>query len=329
LLLLLCLCGVAPSRLTTIAILTPEAGIDYGWNQQGIAAAKAAAAAAGLKIMVADNLGYGDIRATMRELAEDGAGLLIAHASGYNTAAPEIAAETGVPVAIVDRPGALFAGRVADYTTNGAEGAYLAGVLAARMSRSGILGIVVSGEPPSWNAQSVAFIQGARVEKPTVTVRYAVIGPDAYADAAGARRVTEAVIAAGADIIFGQGNGSTFGMMLAVETAHPAHGGPVYFIDVIGDKRPMDNGELLSSVYWNLEPVYAAMIADVRAGRFGTHNYAIKLADGSVSLLRTKHIPDDVWAHVESVRQQIIAGKIVVKPEFDAGAVHTLLSRTP
>ncbi len=44
------------------------------------------------------------------KLADDGASLIIAHASGYNTAAPEIGAEKKVPVAIVDRPDANKAG---------------------------------------------------------------------------------------------------------------------------------------------------------------------------------------------------------------------------
>ena len=141
----------------SIAILTPEDGTDYGWNQQGVEAAKAAAKATGVEVVVAQGLGYGDVRPTMRELATDGASLLIAHASGYNTAAPEIGAEMKIPVAIVDTPDALKAGMVADYTLSGHDGAYLAGRLAAKMTRSKTVGIVVSGEPPSWNSQSAAF----------------------------------------------------------------------------------------------------------------------------------------------------------------------------
>ena len=83
------------AEVKSIAILTPEEGTDFGWNQQGIDAAKAAAARrAGVEVVVAEGLGYGDVRPTLRELAEDGASLIIAHASGYNTAAPEIGAET-------------------------------------------------------------------------------------------------------------------------------------------------------------------------------------------------------------------------------------------
>ncbi|MGI6246347.1 MAG: putative B6 ABC transporter substrate-binding protein [Pseudochelatococcus sp.] len=317
---------VLAAELEAIAILAPEAATDFGWNQQGVAAARAAGAAAGVKVLVAENLGYGDVRPVLRELAEDGAGLLIAHASGYNTAAPEVGAELSVPVAITDRPDARAPGKVADYTASGHEGAYLAGRLAAKLTRTGILGIVTSGEPPGWNSQSAAFIEGARAEKPDVVIRYSVIGPAAYSDAAGARRVTETVIAAGADIILGQGNGSSFGMLAAVEAGRAVDGGKVFFIDVIGDKSSIDKGHLLSSVIWNLEPVFATMIADVKAGRFGERNYGISLADGSVSLLKTPHVPDAVWQEVEAIRREIVDGAIVVKPVFDAASVHALVN---
>ena len=313
--------------LKSIAILTPEQGTDYGWNQQGVEGAKAAAKAAGIKIEVAENLGYGDVRPTLQELAEDGAGLLIAHASGYNTAAPEVGAQYNVPVAVVDTPQSLKAGAVADYTASGHQGAYLAGVLAAKMTRTGTVGIVVSGEPPSWNAQSAAFAEGVKATKPDAVIRYAVIGPAAYSDAAGGKRVTESLIAAGADIVFGEGNGSSFGMLQAVETTKATDGGKVYFIDVIGDKTPIDKGYLLSSVLWNLEPVFAAMIADVKAGSYGSHNYDINLKDGSVDLLHTKNIPDDVWAEVMKAKQDIIDGKIVLTPHYDAATVHALVTQ--
>ena len=152
--------GAQAAEVKKLAILVPEQGTDYGWNQQGVDAAKAVAEKYGLEFMPAEGLGYGDVRPTLRELADDGASLMIAHASGYNTAAPEIAAEKKVPVAIVDNPTGLKAGLVADYTLSGHEGAYLAGRLAAKTSQTGSVGIVVSGEPPSWNSQSAAFAQG-------------------------------------------------------------------------------------------------------------------------------------------------------------------------
>lgn len=217
-------------------------------------------------------------------------------------------------------------GAVVDYTASGHEGSYLAGVLAAKMTRSGTVGIVTSGEPPSWNSQSAAFAEGVKATNPELVIRYAVIGPAAYSDAAGGKRVTESLIAAGADIIFGQGNGSSFGMLQAVETTPAADGGKVMFIDVIGDKTPIDKGYLLSSVLWNLSPIYEAMIEDIRADKFGTRNYGINLADGSVALLKSPQIPDDVWDEVMVVKDQIVSGDLTIEPKFDAESVHALVT---
>jgi basic membrane protein A and related proteins len=314
------------AEVKSLAILVPEAGTDFGWNQQGVEAARAVAEKNGLEFIPAEGLGYGDVHPTLRELAADGASLMIAHASGYNTAAPEVAEETKVPVAIVDKPDANKPGLVADYTLSGHEGAYLAGVLAAKMSKTGTVGIVVSGEPPSWNSQSAAFAQGAKAEKGDVKIIYAVIGPAAYADAAGGKRVTESVIAAGADVIFGQGDGSSFGMIEAVENAKAGGGNEVWFIDVIGDKTSIDKGHLLSSVVWNLVPVYDQMVQDLKADTFGKKGYSIGLKDDSVQLLKTKHIPDDVWKEVTAVRQDILDGKIKVEPVWDAAQVRPLMT---
>ena len=318
--------SASAGELKALAIMMPEEPTDYGWNQQGFNAAKTVAAKYGLKFMPATGLGYGDVHSELRELADDGASLIIAHGSGYNTAAPEIGAEKHVPVAIVDRPKDSKPGAVADYTLSGHQGAYLAGVLAAKTTQTKVVGIVVSGEPPSWNSQSAAFAQGVHATDPALRIVYAVIGPAAYSDAAGGRRVTESVIGAGADVIFGQGDGASFGMLQAVETKKTAGGGKVWFIDVIGDKTPVDKGNLLSSVVWNLVPVYSAMIEDLKVGKFGTHAYALQLADNSVHLLHSKYISDKVWSDIDAVRTQIIDGKVKIEPIFDAVRVRALMN---
>lgn len=314
------------AEISSLAIMTPEEANDFGWNQQGAAGAEAVAKKYGLKFTLAQGLGYGDVRATLRELAADKTGLIIAHASGYNTAAPEIAAETHARVAVTDNPKAIAPGLVADYTQSAAEGAFLAGILAARTTKTGTVGIVVSGEPPAWNSQSFGFAQGAKAALPGIKIRYAVIGPAAYSDAAGAKRVTEATIAAGADVIFGQGNGASFGMLQAVETAKPAGGGKVWFIDVIGDKTSVDDGNLLSSVVWDFTPVFDQMVQDIKADTFGAHHYNLSLAGGSIRLLKTPHIPDVVWNELMAAQADVVAGKIKVEETFDAARVRAAMS---
>ena len=306
-----------------LAIMTPEDPTDYGWNQQGFDAAKAVAEKFGLEFMPATGLGYGDVHPQARELADDGASLIIAHASGFNTAVPEVGAEKKVPVAIVDKEGTGKAGVLADYTLSGHEGAYMAGALAAKTTKSKTVGIVVSGEPPSWNSQSAAFANGVKATDSGVKILYAVIGPAAYSDAAGGKRVTEQLIGGGADVIFGQGDGASFGMLQAVETSKTK----AWFIDVIGDKTKIDKGGLLSSVVWDMVPVYTQMVEDLKADKFGSHEYSISLKDNSVQLLHTKYIPDDVWASLEDLRKKIIDGSVKVDRIEDAQKVRALMSK--
>ena len=95
----------AASDLTTMAVVAPEKANDYGWNQQGVEGAQAAGDSAGLEVLVADGAGYEDITPALQQLADDGAQFIIAQASGYNTAAPEFAQQSGIPVIIYDKPG--------------------------------------------------------------------------------------------------------------------------------------------------------------------------------------------------------------------------------
>ncbi len=331
LLLSLTLSNAYAKKIETVAILLPEEANDFGWNQQGLLAIQKVAKAMNLKLIVAQGLGYGDIRSTARELIADGAQLLLAHAGGYNTAIAEIAKETKTPVAIVDQANLIVKNLIADYTASGHEAAFLAGYLAAKTSRSNILGIVTSGEPPAWNAHSFAFIQGAKKSNPTVKIHYAVIGPAAYSDVSGAKRVTEAIITTGADVILGQGNGSSFGMLQAIESNKAKDNGKVWFIDVIGDKtsiesKDLNKSHLLSSVLWNFEPIFTKIIQDTQKNILGDNTYTLSLEDNSTYLLKTPHISEELWKELMQIQEKIIKKEILVEHNYEVDAVHKAIT---
>ena len=207
-------------KVTEVGFAAPEKPTDYGWNQQGLVGAKKAAKATGAKVIDATGSGYDNVEPNLRRLAQQGADLIIAHASGYNSAAPAVAQEFNVPVVVWDaKASAVKKGLVSNVLTRAQQGAYLAGVLAALTSKTGTLGIVVSASDENWFKQSGGYCQGARSVNKAVKFKYGRIGQADYADAAGGRRITRAVIAGGADVVFGMGDGSSFGMMQAVETA--------------------------------------------------------------------------------------------------------------
>src|SRR5262249_16928145 len=221
----------------------------------------------------------------------------IAHASGFNTVAPKIAQQYHVPVVIWDGKGST-PGLVGNVITKAQGGAYLAGVLAAQVTKTGTLGIVISANDENWFRQSGGYVQGARSVNKKIKFRYARIGQASYSDAAGGKRITQTVIASGADIVFGMGDGASFGMLQAVQTAKPPTGAKkVYFIDVIGNKSKVDKkGVLLSSELWDFTPIYTQAIKDVNAGTFGK-TFVLGAKNG-ISLLKTNKAPASAWAKV-------------------------------
>lgn len=318
--------AVGGEKVEKVAVVLPASRTDQGWNQQAADSMAAVARERGLTLEVAENQGYGDISPVLRDLADRGFGLIICHASGYQTVCPEIAEEEKVKVAVVENPAAVTPGLVSDIETQAQEVAYLAGVLAGKLTQSGTVGVVVSGEPPTWNFMTVGFAEGLESVKPDAKLLYSVIGEAAYEDAAGAKRVTESQLAAGADIIFGMGDGASFGMIQAIEEHNAAGGRKAWFIDVIGDKREVDkSGMLLSSVLFDYSGIYNQMLDDIAAGTFGKV-YTMDVASGGVRLLELPDsVPAKVAQAVEQTRQGIIAGKVAVSAIGDAEKMHARL----
>lgn len=311
--------GTATVEITKIGVIVPEKANDYGWNQQHAEAGQKMADQLGAEYVLADGAGYEDPGPIMRQLASEGCDWIMAGASGYGTVAPQVAQETGVKTNII---GAFDAGNIPDiaqdFETYAQEGAYLAGVLAAKMTKTGTVGIVISADDENWTKMAGGFVVAAQATSPDIKIILAQVGPAAYADAPAAKRTTETVIAQGADIIFGMGDGSSFGMIQACETATPPSGADkVWFIDVIGDKTSLDTkGIYLTSVVWDYLPAWELAYEAMQAGKFGTEIVWINLENGGIGILKTEWIPDDVWTEIETAKRGIIDGSIEV-PEMN------------
>jgi simple sugar transport system substrate-binding protein len=309
----------AGAEIDQIVVVTPASRTNQGWDQQAADAVEAVAQEEGINAVVAENAGYEDITPVLRDLAAGGAGLIICHASGYQTVCPEFAAESNVPVAVIENPNAVSPMLVADIETQAQEVAYLAGVLAGTVTKTGTIGVVVSGEPPTWNYMTVGFAEGLKATKPDAKMLYSVIGEAAYDDAAGAKRVTEQQLAANADVIFGMGDGASFGMIQAVEEHNAQEGADkAWFIDVIGDKKAEHGDVLLSSVLFDYSGIYKEMLDDLKAGAFGKV-YTMDVKNGGVRLLDLpEEIGQDAKDAVAEAEKAIVDGSITVSAISDA-----------
>ena len=270
------------------------------------------------------NIGYDKTDVVLRQLAQGGAKFIVAHASGYDTVATRIARQYKVPVMTYDVATNLTKGLVSYITTSSQQGAYLAGILAARTTKTHKVGIIISASDSNWYKMSGGFAAGFRSVDKSSKIFFATVSPTGYDDAAGGKRVANSVIAQGADVIFAMGDNASFGYLQAIETAKVGH--KVWFIGDIGNMTPIDkNHVFLSSVLWDFTATYKQAIKDINAGTYGTHGYDLNLKNNGVALLHTKYIPAAVWGQITAAQGKILSGAIKIPAASKAGEVNKLI----
>jgi basic membrane protein A len=316
--------SVQASKVTKVGFASPAKASDYGWNQQGYNAAKAAATSVGAQFQAVTNIGYDKTDVVLRQLIQGGSKFIVAHASGYDTIAARLAQQYKVPMITYDVPTNLKKDYVSYITTSSQEGSYLAGILAAKTTKTHKVGIVISAADDNWYKMSGGFAAGFRSVDKTSKIFFATVSPTGYDDAAGGKRVASSVIAQGADVLFTMGDNASFGYLQAIESAKVGH--KVWMIGDIGDMTPIDkNHVFLSSVLWDFTATFKQAIKDVDAGTYGTHGYNLDLKDGGITLLHTKYIPAPTWSAIQKAKAGILSGAIKIPVTHKAGEVNKLI----
>lgn len=316
--------GVSGTPVRSFAIVTPEKESDHGWNQQGLLGAQQAAEQLGIDLEEHANVGYDNTETILTQVADSGVGLVIAHASGFNAAGVRVGEQTGVPTLVVDFENNV-PGKVATAIPQPQQGAYLAGIAAAKNTQTKKVGIVASAENLNWFLMAGGFAQGVYSVDPSIEVVLAYVGPANYGDSAGGTSVTNQVIAAGADVIMGMGDGATIGYLQAIETAQRDY--PISYIATIGDVTGMvENPDtVLTSVLWNYADTYVQAIKDIEKGTFGTKSYELTVANGGLSLQETPALDAETKTAVAEATDAIKSGKVKVAYTDTKEAVQSLI----
>jgi basic membrane protein A len=174
---------------------------DAGWSYQHELGRRAVdkALAGQVKTGYVENTGEGaDAERVFRQLAGSGNELIFATASGYINPLLKIAGQFP-RIKFEQATGDRRAANLATYSGRFYEGRYVAGVIAGRMSRSGILGYVAASPIPDAVQGINAFLLGARSVNPQARVKLEWTG--AWSDPGRERAVADALIAQGADLL--------------------------------------------------------------------------------------------------------------------------------
>ena len=219
-------------------------------------------------------------------------------------------------------------GRVGVITFSAQQGGYLAGIAAAKTSKSGKLGIAISADDINWYTMSGGFIAGARSVNPSIKIDVAYIAAAGYDDSAGGKKVVQQLIASGDDVVFGMGDGATVGYVAAVDEANQA-GNPVKYIADIGDVSDLvsNKDEVLTSVLWEFQGAYEQAIKDVKAGTFARSPYDLNLKNGGIKLQETDQLTADIKSAVAKATSGIEDGSLKVPDTTTKDQLTALLNQ--
>ncbi len=196
--------------------------------------------------------------------------------------------------------------------------AYLAGMLAGGLTKSGTIGVVGAMPIPEVNRIVNAFTAGAQEMNPAARVTVSFI--NSFFDPATAKQAADAAIAGGADVLFAERDG--------VIAAAEEKGLPVFGMMV--DQQDQAPEHVVSSLVWDMRPTIEAVVAAVADGSYEASNLAEYsfMANGGSSLapINTEtafEVPSDLISKVEERQAEIEDGSFTTPVNEDEPAGST------
>jgi len=255
--------------------------VENAWNSRIHLAFQDAAAAGLIEYEFSEGVAPTDYPRAMREYAESGVDLIWGESYATEREAREVAADYPDIAFLMGSSGGPEGDNFGVFGTRNHEAAYLAGMLAGRMSQTNTFGSVGGYPIPEVNLLINAFRMGVAEVNPEATFLNAFIG--AWFDPARAKEAAMAQIDAGADILFGE----------RIGTADAAQERGIKAIGSLIDYTPRYPGTVFANAIWNFGPTIEAIVADVQAGNPVGRDYTEYsfMAHGGNALI---YVPDEV-----------------------------------
>lgn len=243
------------------------------------------------------------------QLASGGAQLVIAHGGQNNEACAEVA-QRHPQVRFVVTQGAVTASNLSSYDVLQEESAYLAGMLAALTTRTGVVGHMSGIRVRPGLKGRAAYAAGVRDANPSVRLLTHFSGNQD--DNALSYRVAMAQIQQGADVIFTMLNAGREGVSQACREKKIRQIGNV--VDWVASDPAVYLGSAMANVGIGVYQAVKDMLA-LGAPRPGIHKVGLSYP-GAVQLSMAADTPAAVRQQIERARQAMVDGQLKVPEDY-------------
>lgn len=296
----------AETKKVRVALVLDGKIDDNGWNQAAYEGLKEAETQHGVEIAYSEEIPIPDYEKALRDYASQGYDLIIAHSSIAKEAVMNTAKDYP-KIAFLWTDGDETLENLAVIRPMAQEASYLAGLLAGKMTKSNIVGMVGGIDIPSTHRSYAAFEMGLKESNPEAKLLVNWVG--SFLDVAAGKEAALSQIESGADVIFGNGDGQNIGVLQAASEKN------ILAIGAVRDQFNVAPNVVLTSVEWGFRKGIAEVVGDYVAGEFSGKFYEIGLAHGadlSPYHENASKIPEDVQNLIKEKRQQILEGKLTI-----------------
>lgn len=254
---------------------------------------------------VDENVSDTDAESFMMEYGRDGVDVIIANSFGFWESAQR--ATEAFPDMVAVFPGgdeSLITDSVGTYYPNTYEATYLVGMTAGLMTESNHIGYVLSVALPPLQAETNAYIEGARSVNPDVEISVIETG-DFTIDATRESEATQTLIDQGIDFLGFQLNG-----LAALDTAAEAG---IYVSTPFVNQSKLAPDSWVTCSRWNWEPYYEWLFTSVYEGTWESSAEYWGLQKGMADICDFSDLaPEEVQEQVLAKRQEILDGSFEV-----------------
>jgi basic membrane protein A len=301
----------APFR---IAVVMPSAITDMAFSQSMWSALAAVQKEMGgesaLALKYSENMyNVPDAAAAVRDYASQGFDIVIAHGSQYGSSVQEIAKDfPDVTFAWGTDVNTFGLPNVYAYTAAAEQGGYVNGVLAARLSKSGKIGVTGPVEVGDAKTYVDGFLQGVQSVNSGINVSKTWTG--SFSDVALMAAAAKTHIANGADILTGSSQ-SVVGSIGAAKD-----NGKVLWFGTQSNQAALAPKLVVASQVYDWTGMLRDIIAQHKKGVLGGVTYTLTLANGGlkVSYNPSYSLPAAAKAAGDAAIKGVAGGSITVAP---------------
>lgn len=249
----------AADPLKVAAIYTVP--VEQQWVSRIHKALNAAVARGDIEYVFSENVSNADYERVMREYAEQGKAMIVGESFAVESAARRVAKDYPGIAFLMGSSGKPQAPNFSVFDNYIQEPAYLTGMIAGGLTKTGKIGMVGGYPIPEVNRLMNAFMAGVREMRPDA--QFMVTFINSWFDPPKAKEASFAMIDNGADIMYAE----RFGVSDAARER-----GILAIGNVIDTQEQYPN-TVVASALWNMEPTIDRAIEAVKTGKFAAEDY--------------------------------------------------------